>query len=107
MYRNLTLIVLICAHRDYILDGDIVVEFIRDIYLGRLNLIVILFDCVVKSNFVGVVVMTTVWRLEVHLLATLVVAVAVLSAAMDMLCVVCVARQRNNRVAAYPHKVYG
>ena len=74
---------------------------------NRLDINLLLLRYIVKCDAVRVVVMTAVRRLEVHLLATLVVAVAVLSATVDMLCVVCIARQRNNRVAAYPHKVHG
>ena len=64
---------------------------IRTTY-SRLDINLLLLRYIVKCDAVRVVVMTAVRRLEVHLLATLVVAVAVLSAAMDMLCVVCVAR---------------
>jgi hypothetical protein len=54
-----------------------------------------------------VVVVATVWRLEVNLVATLVVAVAMLTATVDMCGVVGVERKRNNRVAAYPNEVHG
>ena len=64
---------------------------IRTTY-SRLDINLLLLRYVVECDAVRVVVMTAVWRLEVSLFATLVVAVAVLSAAMDMLCVVCVAR---------------
>ena len=59
---------------------------------NRLDINLLLFGCIVENNGVGVVVMTAVRGLEVHLLATLVVALAVLTAAVDMLGVVCVAR---------------
>jgi hypothetical protein len=78
--------------RYHILDSDIVFQLSRDVDLGRLNLICILFGCVVESYLVGVVVMTAVRGLEVHLLATLVVTLAVLTATVNMLGVVCVAR---------------
>jgi hypothetical protein len=52
---------------------------------NRLNINLFLLGCVVENNGVGVVVMTAVRGLEVHLLATLVVAVAVLTATVDML----------------------
>ena len=50
-----------------------------------LDVYLILLCCVVENNGVGVVVMTAVRGLEVHLLATLVVALAVLTATVDML----------------------
>ena len=59
---------------------------------NRLNINLFLLGCVVENNGVGVVVMTAVRGLEVHLLATLVVTLAVLTAAVNMLGVVCVAR---------------
>ena len=72
-----------------------------------LNINLLLLRYVVKCNLVRVVVVARVGRLEVQLLAILVVAVALLAATVDMLGVVCSARQRNNRVAAYPHQVHG
>ena len=80
------------ALRYYILDSDIVFQLSRDVDLGRLNLICILFGCIVESYLIGVVVVTAVWRLEMHLLTTVVVALAVLTATVNMLSVVCVAR---------------
>ena len=59
---------------------------------NRLDINLLLLGCIVENNGVGVVVMTAVRCFEVHLLATLVVAVAVLTATVDMLCVMCVAR---------------
>jgi hypothetical protein len=52
---------------------------------NRLDINLLLLGCVVENNGVGVVVMTAVRGLEVHLLATLVMALAVLTAAVDML----------------------
>ena len=52
---------------------------------NRLNINLFLLGCVVEDNGVGVVVMTAVRGLEVHLLVTLVMALAVLTAAVDML----------------------
>ena len=49
--------------------------------------------------------MTAVRSLDVCLLATLVVAFA-LVAAVEVLIMMCVAIKRNNRVAAYPHKIH-
>ena len=59
---------------------------------NRLNINLFLLGCIVENNGVGVVVMTAVRGLEVHLLATLMVTLAVLTAAVDILGVVCVAR---------------
>ena len=59
---------------------------------NRLDINLLLLRYVVKCNAVRVVVMTTVGRFEVHLLVALVVAVARLTATVDMLCVVSVAR---------------
>ena len=73
---------------------------------NRLDINLLLLGCVVENNGVGVVVMTAVRGLEVHLLATLMVALAVLTATVNMLGVVCVTRKRNDRVTAYPHKIY-
>ena len=56
------------------------------------NINLSLLRCVVENDAVRVVMMTTVRRLEVHLLATLVMAVAVMTAAVNMLVVICVAR---------------
>ena len=80
------------ALRYYILDSDVIFNLSRDVDLGRLNLICVLFGCVVEGYLIGVVVVAAVWRLEMHLLTTIVVALAVLTAAVDMLSVVCVAR---------------
>lgn len=80
------------ALRYHILDSDIIFNLSRDVNLGRLNLICILFGCIVESYLIGVVVMTAVWRLEMHLLTTIVVTLAVLTATVNMLSVVCVAR---------------
>ena len=52
---------------------------------NRLDINLLLLGCIVENNGVGVVVMTAVRGLEVHLLATLVMALAVLTAAVDML----------------------
>jgi hypothetical protein len=57
----------------------------RDVDNLRLNVVRVLFRCIVENNGVGVVVMTAVGGLEVHLIAVGVVAVAVLTAAVDML----------------------
>jgi hypothetical protein len=57
----------------------------RDVDNLRLNVVRVLFRCVVENNGVGVVVMTAVRGLEVHLLATLVMALAALTATVDML----------------------
>ena len=57
-----------------------------------LDFYVVLFGCVVESDAVRVVVVTAVRRLEVYLLAILVVAVARLTATMNMFVVVSVAR---------------
>ena len=73
---------------------------------NRLNINLFLLRCIVENNGVGVVVMTAVRGLEVYLLATFVVALAVLTAAVDMLLLVGVTRKSNNRVTAYPHKIY-
>ena len=80
------------ALRYHILDSDIIFQLSRDVDLGRLNLICALFGCIVESNGVGVVVMTAVRDLEMHLLTTIVVTLAVLTATVNMLSVVCVAR---------------
>ena len=73
---------------------------------NRLDINLLLLGCVVENNGIGVVVMTAVRGLEVHLLATLMVTLAVLTATVNMLGVVCVTRKRNDRVTAYPHKIY-
>ena len=59
---------------------------------NRLDINLLLLRYVVECNTVRVVVMTAVRRLEVHLLATLVMAVARLTATVNVLVVVCVAR---------------
>lgn len=59
---------------------------------NRLDINLLLLGCIVENNGVGVVVVTAVGRLEVHLLVALVVAVARLTATVDMLVVVGMAR---------------
>ena len=80
------------ALRYHILDSDIIFNLSRDVNLGRLNLICVLFGCIVESYLIGVVVVAAVRGLEMHLLTTIVVTLAVLTATVNMLSVVCVAR---------------
>ncbi len=89
---NFALEIAVVACRCNILDGDVVLQNGGDIYLGRQNICVILFGCVVEGNGDGVIVMAAVRGLDVGLLATLVVAVALLGTAELVLVGVGVAR---------------
>ena len=84
--------IVVVACRCNILDGDVVLQNGGDIYLGRHNICVILFGCVVEGNGDGVIVMAAVRGLDVSLFATLVVAVALLGTAELVLVWVGVAR---------------
>lgn len=79
-------------YRYYIFDCEIIFDLSRDVYLGRLDFITILFGCVVENDVVRVVVMTAVWNFEVGLFPTIVVTVAVLMATVDMRLVICTTR---------------
>ena len=80
------------AHQDYLLNRYLIFELCRNTEGYGLDFYVVLFGCVVESDAVRVVVVTAVRRLEVYLLAILVVAVARLTATVNMFVVVSVAR---------------
>ena len=94
------------AQQYNLLDAEIVVELSRNAECNRLDIERISLRCVVECNLVRVVVVAGVRRLEVCLVALIVVALAHL-ATMDVVGAVGVARNGNNTITAYPGEIHG